>query len=80
MPTQTRTAEYIGLRGPSRGMPPYQTACYSFFHECSSIRVVENQIKTPPELELSSLELESSSSELESSSPELLMFSGEKIT
>ena len=40
MPAQTRTAEYIGLRGPSRGTPLYQTACYSFFHECSSRRVV----------------------------------------
>ncbi|KAF2584503.1 hypothetical protein F2Q70_00036930 [Brassica cretica] len=28
------------LRGPSRGTPPYQIACYSFFHECSSRKVV----------------------------------------
>ena len=39
----------------------------------------ENQIKTPPELESSSLKLESSSPKLESSSLEPLVFSGGKV-
>ncbi|KAF2584505.1 hypothetical protein F2Q70_00036936 [Brassica cretica] len=39
--------------------------------EAERLNKRKNQIKTPPELESSSLELESSSPELESSSPEL---------